>query len=476
MHTQNHRLVAGRTAGIRLAVRFACGRGRGVLGRRVAIEKMVPPTVQGQMSTAVGIERTPSRRRLCTCLCHDQNRRPNRSFREAQQPQTSGLNTTRRAIMQQTKPPPVKPLSMNRLLSLALAVATVLFWLDRLASAQPAAAPPAKTGYSAEVVAKAEKILAEAGLRRSGKTLMATGAGDLNRTLTELSKQRKTIKQLVDTRQSTTEQLEVTRQQFRTLDAQNGELNLRLTRPLPAATNNQVVGMINANNVRLRQLDEQRGQLQEKLAGDRRAVNEAEAKYADQVLALRRDFVTLQKALESSLADSNLRIALKVLHVNFQTPETVDIATLLGALDRRIKQVESEIFSESIPLEVTAGGSAKVHVVVGETSLDMVLDSGAAVICLPAEAASQIGITVPADAPAMRLVLADGRTIPARGVVLPQVRIGQFTAQQVEAAVLDATAVNAEPLLGMSFLSQFRFEIDTSNRTLKLLRIGEEPE
>lgn len=365
---------------------------------------------------------------------------------------------------------------MNRLLTLAVALATLLSWLESPTSAQRPAATPAQPLYSDEVVAKADKILAAAGLRRSGKTLLATGATDLNRTITDLSKARKAIKQLADTRQATAEQLELTRQQFRLLDAQNGELNLRLTRPLPAATNNQLVGMINANNVRLRQLDEQRGQLQEKLAGDRRAVNEAEAKYADQVLALRRDFVALQQALASSLADPNVRIALKVAHVNFQTPDTVDIATLLGALDRRIKQIESEIFSESIPLHVSPGGSAMVHVAMGETSVDMVLDSGAAVICLPAETADKLGISVPADAPAMRLVLADGRTIPARGVVLPQVRIGQFSAQNVDAAVLDATAIHAEPLLGMSFLGRFRFEIDTSERTLKLLRIGEEPQ
>ncbi len=343
------------------------------------------------------------------------------------------------------------------------------------AAAQPTAPPPAQAAYSNDVVAKADKILADAGIKRSGKTLLATGTSELNRALSNLTKSRKAIKQLADARKLTEEQLELTRQQFRILNAQNGELNLRLTRPLPGATNNQLVGLINANNARLLQLDEQRGQLQEKLASDRRAVNEAETQYADQVLALRRDFTALQRTLESSLAEPNLRIALKVSNVNFQTPETIDIAVLLGSIDRRIKQIESEIFSESIALDVTPDGSAYVHVAVGETSIDMVLDSGASLICLPAEAATKLGISVPADAPRMRLVLADGRTIDARGVVLPQVRVGQFTAENVDAAVLDAAAIHAEPLLGMSFLGNFRFEIDTSSRTLKMLRIGEEP-
>ncbi len=372
---------------------------------------------------------------------------------------------------------------MNCLLPITIAGVVVLLVPDQQAVAQrPAAQPPqaevaaTQPAYSEEIVAKAEKILTDAGIRRSGKTLLAAGTQDLNRTLNNLAKARKTIKQLSDARKLTAEQLELTRQQFRLLDAQNGELNLRLTRPLPGATNNQLVGQINANNVRLRQLDEQRSQLQEKLAADRRAVNEAEAKYAEQVLALRRDFVTLQRTLEAVLAEPNLRIALKVFSVNFQTPESIDIAMLLGATDRRIKQIEGEIFSESIALNVSEGGSLMVHVTVGDSSIDMVLDSGASVVCLPADAAEKLGVTVPADAPAMRLVLADGRTIAARRVSLPQVRIGQFEAERVDAAVLDASAVNAEPLLGMSFLSHFRFEIDTADRTLKLLRVGEEPQ
>jgi len=363
----------------------------------------------------------------------------------------------------------------------AIAVAVLLLAPEQQAAAQPPAAqpaapPPAPAAYSEDVVAKADKILTDAGLRRSGKTVLATGTSELNRSIANLAKSRKAIKQLADARKLTEEQLELTRQQFRLLDAQNGELNLRLTRPLPAATNNQLVGQINANNVRLRQLAEQRGQLQEKLAGDRRAVNEAEAQYSEQVLALRRDFTALQQSLQAALAEPNLRIALQVFHVNFQTPQAIDIAVLLGATDRRIKQIEREIFSESIALHVSPDGSLSVHVTVGEASVDMVLDSGAALICLPAETAAQLGISVPADAPPMRLVLADGRTIAARGVVIPKVRIGQFAAENVDAAVLDAAAIHAEPLLGMSFLSNFRFEIDTSSRTLKLLRIGEEPQ
>ena len=56
----------------------------------------------------------------------------------------------------------------------------------------------------------------------------------------------------------------------------------------------------------------------------------------------------------------------------------------------------------------------------------------------------------------------------------PRVRVGEFEAENVDAAVLDAVATDAEPLLGMSFLGNFKFEINTSAKTLKMLRVNAE--
>lgn len=71
-------------------------------------------------------------------------------------------------------------------------------------------------------------------------------------------------------------------------------------------------------------------------------------------------------------------------------------------------------------------------------------------------------------------LFADGREIPGRAVTLAQVSVGQFEAEKVEPAVLDAVAINAEPLLGISFLGNFKFEIDTADKSLKLLRVSSE--
>lgn len=336
----------------------------------------------------------------------------------------------------------------------------------------PVAGQPAP--YSEEVVAKAERVLAEAGLKRNGRTIVATEAAEINRSLTSLTKPRRALKSLVDSRQQTADQLRKVADLIQATELQHGELNLRLARPgLDVLTNNRLVGLINANRVKLKQLADQRKALTDQLAADRREVNDAEAAYAQSVIALRQDFDAVQARLEKSLQTPTLPIAVKVCHANFQTPEKVDIGMLLGPTDRKLRAIESEVFSEVIPLERSPGGSLRVTVAIGDQTVAMVVDSGASLMILPAEVATELGIEVAADAPEMRLQLADGRTIAARGVTIDSVRVGRFAAEDVQAAVLEATATRAEPLLGMSYFSRFKFEIDTAASTLKMLRVGD---
>ncbi|MGI9473634.1 MAG: retropepsin-like aspartic protease family protein, partial [Rubripirellula sp.] len=156
-----------------------------------------------------------------------------------------------------------------------------------------------------------------------------------------------------------------------------------------------------------------------------------------------------------------------------ETPIELTADQVLVSLDKRIERIEQQVFSESIPLDVE-NRSLYVNVVVGKKTTRMVVDSGASLICLPAKTADELGIIVPSNAREMRLILADGRAIPAKGVTLARVRVGEFEVENVDAAVIDAAATDAEPLLGMSFLDNFKFEINTADRSLKMLRVESE--
>ena len=332
--------------------------------------------------------------------------------------------------------------------------------------------------YSPSVVTKATEILKDIGIRQSGKNLSPLSTASISRAVVGLTKEKRQLRLLNKDWKAAAAKLNGVRAQIRQLRVQDGELNLQLAKVTPGdvTSNNRLVAMINGGRAKRKLLTEESEAGQKVVQEKRIALSEAESAYAETVLAIRDDFESAKTKLADAIRDPKVKIALGVMHRNFETPDpkTVTASTILATLEKRIQHVEEEIFSESIPLEVGKNGSLRVDVIVGSKTTRMTVDSGSSFVTLPALAAQQLGVTVPEGAPDLRLVLADGREIRAKFVQLPRVRVGKFEAENVRAAVLEANAVNAEPLLGMSFLSNFKFEINAVEKTLKLLRVNSE--
>jgi clan AA aspartic protease (TIGR02281 family) len=335
--------------------------------------------------------------------------------------------------------------------------------------------PATPKKFSPDVVEKAEQVLADVHLRHSGRMIQATDTNELSRGINQLGKAKRELRLVHQDWKQAADRVTTLQNEIQAGKAQYAELNLQLARvaPMDTANNNRIVGLINATNANLELMAAQRDKLKAEVAAKRATLDKAESDYAEMVLAVRSDYVTLRDKLDKAIVDEQVQIALRVMHANFETPQGLTADQILSSINKRIEKIEQEIFSESIKMKVE-GGSLYVDVVVGKAATRMVVDSGATLITLPQKTANELGITVPVDARELKLVLADGRTIPARGVILPKVRIGGFEAENVEAAVLDAIASEAEPLLGMSFLSNFKFEINTGEQTLKLLRVDAE--
>ncbi|NND99311.1 MAG: retroviral-like aspartic protease family protein, partial [Pirellulaceae bacterium] len=332
--------------------------------------------------------------------------------------------------------------------------------------------------YSPAVVAKADKILEDIGLRRSGKTIAATNTTEVSRALTGLARERRQLKLVYKDWKNANDHTAAIRREIRRLSIQDADLNLQLARVagVDPSANNRVVGLINAGRSRMKILTTDADRARDITSQKRGTLSEAESAYAETILAIRKDFDSIRNQLDESLKQPQTKIALQVMHRNFQTPapEVISADQILAPLAKRIERVEQEVFSESIPLDVQPNGSLYVDVVVGKKTSRMVVDSGATLISLPATTAQELGITIASDAPDLKLVMADGREIPAKGVTLDRVRVGEFEAEDVQAAVLHASAVGAEPLLGMSFLGNFKFEINSNDKSLKLLRVAAE--
>ena len=353
---------------------------------------------------------------------------------------------------------------------LSIATILILSWLTGVV----VAADPKTEKYSPAVVAKAEKILEEHSLRRGGKQIQASGTTVVTRGITGLSREKRELQLMQKEWDAGGVRLKLLRQQLQLLKQQRADLSLQLARVAGDTTaNNRVVGLLNVNNNQLEQLVAEREKTKADMTAKRAVLSEAESKYAEKILVIRKQFNLLESAVQEALADDQVAIALRVMNVNFGTPAELTADQILAALNKRVERVEQEVFSENIPLQVE-NRSMYVNVVVGNKTTRMVVDSGASLICLPARIAAELGVAIPPNAPQMELVVANGDRIGARGVILPRVRIGEFEVENVDAAVLDAAANSAEPLLGMSFLDHFKFEINAADRSLKMLRVKTE--
>ncbi|MCC9640940.1 TIGR02281 family clan AA aspartic protease [Rhodopirellula sp. JC740] len=332
---------------------------------------------------------------------------------------------------------------------------------------------PAPTRYSPAVEAKAEAILKEAGLRRSGKTLIADAAAELAREMSGLSKQRRELvlqQKEYATAQSQIGQME---EQLRLAETKDGELNLQLARVAgtDVLTNNRIVALINANRTRMKQLRSQRTQAEETTADLQAKLNSKEAEYAETVFQLRKSLDNLREEVAHSTKDEKVQIAIRVMNANHGVPMSISPDDILQTIELRLAKIEQEVFSESIPLEKERSGSMHVTVSVNNQTVRMMVDSGATLVTLPASVARELDISIPADAKRLRLVLANGDELSAQRVTLESVRVGQFEAKDVECAILEPIEAKVEPLLGMSYLGEFKFEIDAVQKTLRMLRV-----
>jgi clan AA aspartic protease (TIGR02281 family) len=101
-----------------------------------------------------------------------------------------------------------------------------------------------------------------------------------------------------------------------------------------------------------------------------------------------------------------------------------------------------------------------------------VVDSGASMVALPAAMATQLGLIPGPNDETLRLQMADGKIVEAKKMMLESVRVGTFTVEKVDCAVLPASFVAAEPLLGGTFLNNFIYKLDTDGRKLHLAELN----
>jgi aspartyl protease family protein len=256
----------------------------------------------------------------------------------------------------------------------------------------------------------------------------------------------------------------------------NIDLNTQLSRTgrgNPFAYN-QLVAAVNANQSRINLLITERQQAKKEIDEIRQSANSAREKYVQRLLEIR----TLVDRLEAKYAElaknKEALAAVDAWNAAAQTSFKLEPSRQFLSGRKRLEMLEKSVVTDNISLR-REGNSFFASVVIGrDHAREMIVDSGASLMMLPHQVALDCGVTVDEADPEISIVIANGQRIKGRLTKLDSVRVGKFEAKDVSCAVLGPEARGAQPLLGMSFLGRFNFELNAQGSRLSLMKLDTE--
>jgi len=133
--------------------------------------------------------------------------------------------------------------------------------------------------------------------------------------------------------------------------------------------------------------------------------------------------------------------------------------------ERKPKKVQFARDAQSIIIGVRLNGKIEAR---------LLLDTGASLVVLRKDIAKKLGIKIDKIKPDAKLILADGRQVNAKYIILKSLKVENVEAKNVPAAIMLDEVGNFgfnDGLLGMSFLKRFTFKVDYKNRRLVLEKI-----
>ena len=171
--------------------------------------------------------------------------------------------------------------------------------------------------------------------------------------------------------------------------------------------------------------------------------------------------------------DDSIKTALSALNSKTKTP--LKLGPSRG-FDESVKQLVSRekfVLSKAVALR-PMGGVFEVDVTLnGKVTTPMIFDTGAGLVTISAEFAAKIGISPTASDPTVQLHDASGGITAAKLMTIATVRVGPFTVNNVECAVLPPSKRDVPLLLGQSFINQFTHKVDNGRLLLSKVETPE---
>ncbi len=331
---------------------------------------------------------------------------------------------------------------------------------------------PAKSGAKPDPIpAEARKILEEAGLKVTTGALSLPEEIEFGKSLREMKSKKKALMAADREVYATQREIDGIKDQIRELKLQYKNLNIELTNVTNAVANNKIVGALNATIAEVEQREEHGKEADDRLKEARKRGAELRDAFIQELANLREQSEEVTKKWSSLAEEDAIKEAVDSINKALGSKFALQPASSFAGNLKQIKTMEEAVKSEAIKLE-NENNSLWVNVTINDKQKKrMIVDSGATAISLPDKMARDMGIKTDADGTPVIVTLADGRKVPGTMIKLDSVKVGKFTVQDVDCCVLGSDATDAPALLGMSFLGQFKFEVDADRAELRLVKV-----
>lgn len=319
--------------------------------------------------------------------------------------------------------------------------------------------------------AEAEKYLAERGLTKVGGYFVLGDEPDLTKLMREADELKKKVFDAQRKVAAAEKVVEAKKKLIETYFQQRSQLRVRLAQNLPSAQHNQAVLMLSELGDRIVNL-QQATKEEDDLRAAQTEENAATEKYVEHLMSVRKLLDRVAEKYADLAADPRVEDAIAQYNQGSTTPCKLGPGGVFTAADKRLKKMEDTVLSDSIPLRKGPGNLWMVSAMFsGKYAQELCIDTGASICCLPWKIAADVGARPTEQSPVVKLTLADGRVVEAQMVSIDSLRVGKFTVENVDLAVMPENLTEASPLLGQSFLKHFTFKIDTVNEKLIMSKI-----
>jgi aspartyl protease family protein len=248
----------------------------------------------------------------------------------------------------------------------------------------------------------------------------------------------------------------------------NIELNAQLanTGRQNVFQHNQLVAAVNANASAMNLMIQDRETSKKEVDEIRRTANTVRENYVQRILQVRALVDRVSGKYAELAKDDAAQAALKEWNEAADTSYDIKPSRTFQSQVKRLEALERSVITENISLR-REGNNFHVPVVInGKHVHDMMIDTGASSIAIPYKVAMDCGLNVDESSLTVTGTIADGSKVKSKLVILDSVRVGKFSAENVECMVFPPEAKDAPLLLGMSFLGRFNFSMNGSEMVL----------